>query len=973
MAARQRTSAPRLPAASPEAEGPSTAAQSAGSLRGNAATAELFKEKSAGADEAKEGGELLAGPWAPTVDGGEEETASDVVLIDGPEAGLDPDAVSGDGGESAQSGSEEKDTVQTQEASPSKDAEAVGEARAEEKDGAMAAEAAVEGAEEEGAAEAKDGEEDAASLATESVGTEETSEPAGEEPPADGAAADGAAPGAAGGGAPATPAALGAPAGGGGGASSLSEGIPALSASVGKRDGATSGLLPDLWAAHTGQAPGEHEKANQALMAQAISASEDIKAGLRAEAASMASSLRAGVATRADAISAAANAAQSRAQSAFAAARSQVVASAQAARSSVQASADAAVAQIASAQDGQLSAASAGIDAQLTSVDGVAAELATGLRTDLQARADEARQMGVEYAALCRSEGSSMASGFRGRGSEDIEVKRNNARADAVTQVAGQYAPQLEQAANDAAAEISSALGQVDTIVANTVDPARADLASIRTALTDGITQTAAGAEAQVQQQRGALVQSIDGQEAKAVSQLEGQESRVVDGLGSRGEEAATRLRARGEEAVMQLESAEQNLEAGFDAELVRLQEELGVMDMPRAEDLEPVLAEVMARLEARRTELHADLEAARTQIEGRVNQAADRAIAGLGESAAAAASSAAELAGGVGTALTDGASQGGTQLSTIASDVSSALADQVRTGLSQAADRVGQARDQGGQARGEAVGKVADGVTQLRTTLDEQVAQMRGKASQEAEAAAAKIKKQPWWKKALATVVKVVITVATVAAITALMASGIGIGAALALCFVIGAAGGALSVAADQFIGGEDKGWRDYALGGLIGGLGGLVGGGAAAMTAAKVTPFLQNAVTGFAGSGIDQISDVLLKGESFNLLELLVTGTLNTVFLGAFDKFGKGPLTAWFKKKAFPGPNSWNTFQSQLARISPVALSSTTRSKLYSKVTKLPAKQTKKVIKKITAWIGENLTPDDAPKQEEDAAGSP
>jgi hypothetical protein len=116
-----------------------------------------------------------------------------------------------------------------------------------------------------------------------------------------------------------------------------------------------------------------------------------------------------------------------------------------------------------------------------------------------------------------------------------------------------------------------------------------------------------------------------------------------------------------------------------------------------------------------------------------------------------------------------------------------------------------------------------------------------------------------------------------------------------------------------------------------------------------------------------------VLLKGESFNLLEVLVTGTLNTVFLGAFDKFAKGPLTEWFKKKAFPGPNSWNTFQSQLARISPVALSSTMRSTLYAHVTKLPAKQTKKVIKKITAWIGENLTPDDSPEQTEDSTGSP
>ncbi len=445
-----------------------------------------------------------------------------------------------------------------------------------------------------------------------------------------------------------------------------------------------------------------------------------------------------------------------------------------------------------------------------------------------------------------------------------------------------------------------------------------------------------------------------------ALKKIDETQSSTERALIAQARGAERQIEAAGEEGKKRLDEAREQVLANIEDQRAQVLAEVGGMDLPDPGTLKTHLESLLGRIEGSKQAALGQLAKAGDELNKGIQEFASKEAERLAKGAAKAAEealkSASKVSEGIGKVVTD--FSGG--LDRLIEDVGKGM-DAVKKQAASKADEAIQQFNGGLDQKGQEIKGELDKVNgDLQAKIDQALSEEPSKISEAAEKEAEKI--QPWWKKAISIVASIVVAVVVLVFSVALMLKG----APILLAIV---AGGALAGAVGLFTkdtamwlmgGGQSPFtaayWTNYLAAAIMGGLSGGLG----AVTA-PLGPVLTGIISGLSLAGLDQALDIVLKGESFNLAEFVLTALTASLISGVVKAALPRLDKAWIKSVS-PGPRSWDTFQHQLVRLGIRGLSSTKRAAIYKLVKGVPSKATKDLIQAIR---GEVMQDPDGRKQ--------
>lgn len=618
-------------------------------------------------------------------------------------------------------------------------------------------------------------------------------------------------------------------------------------------------------------------------------------------------------------------------------------------RGQVQGALDAALAQV----DTDVQSVLGGIDQSLqtrlgeigTGFDDAANQVGTLQSNGVQAftdawqqRVDAIRQAGEDRASQALGVASNLGASWQG--GEGIEADRNEARRAAAQEVAERYASEMRAKATQAADELAQGIGQIPEVVRQLVEPVTTTLSEQRVQAEDGLRQAAETARGEARKQAETVKQSLTELRGTLMTELDSQEQGAIDGLQGARDSARSGLVEGGEAIKAQIEGASDQLTQSYAEMMEQARLALTEGDSPLIRDVEAAMTEIQGQIDAVKAEQLAGIDQA---AQGAISDLDGKLEEGL-----------AGLQGALQTQLGSADNAGQAALESI---------QEMSTGFSQGMVDLGTQFDtslgeQSAQAVAGAQQTLVDTQTALTDTqnqwmadldssrdsvigeLDNALGQCQSECRSKAEEAAAQIQEQSWWEKAWDVFASIAGFLASIAvglivfvAIAAFCIATFGAGP-LAL-IAAGAIAGAIAAVAGKFANDAVKSlltwsnqfgsWQEYLQTAIVGAVGGAIF-GAFANSAAQILPKVAAAL---GTSLTDQITDILIFGESWNWAEFLIMGTVTFGLSWALGKsnFLKNLGTS-FQNRVFPPDargNSWNGFQS-FARNTPLLRNLTT-----------------------------------------------
>ena len=745
-----------------------------------------------------------------------------------------------------------------------------------------------------------------------------------------------------------------APARGGGG----------LSGGVGGVETSSEPMVGELWEKWCGYSPEAQRSEVQSIVGDMQGTADSLRGELTAQAGSLEGAVDSYVEQRVTDVWSAFGGLEGELRGAFQGARDTVETNAQAAMESIQQGQTQAIGRIDTAQQNVTQQIDTGFDGQQTALNTLDGEMRTELASGFGAKIDGLRQLGQTMAARARQMGESRAAGYLARGGEDLDLKRNQARAKAARDVAAQCAEQIVERANQAATEMSGGQSNIGELVSAFVTPTRDGIEQQRTQAHGALRQSADQARAQVQTQSESTRQGLDQTRTRAIEKIGNDENAAVDGLRSNAEQVEQNLRGAGEEGKAELVRTANGLADSVDAEVSALQEELDGMDMPNVPEMQEARSQFEADLESRRQVMLGELETARDEVFEGLDRIADEGVGAMQAGARGAMDTLSQTVDQLSTDLSNTATAFNDGVNQVATDVEGSFGTLAEQSVQAATDSINQCRS---NIRTEGA-KLTTDLDQAHSGLEQDLQVMLdklpGSIENEAEKAASKI--QSGWRKVLGTiasiVVGVIIFVVVAAVVLATLPASLGTLAALCIAGAIaGAVAATVGLLTKELVsyGRIVSSARDY----LAAAIAGFVG-GALAPIAGQMSLIGGALFTGLSTGITDQLLDVFLKGQSFNLGEFLTFTAVSAVTFGLMKRFADPGIKSWFKRVALPGGNSWNVFQRQLTRFGPLfrGLTSSQRSQIYKVFTGAAGKTVGGVVKEVQKLLGLYDDPDSA-----------
>ncbi len=543
---------------------------------------------------------------------------------------------------------------------------------------------------------------------------------------------------------------------------------------------------------------------------------------------------------------------------------------------------------------------------------------AAGKAAGDQAVAIAERRAAAYQAAEVPKQGR-LSSFFEG---ENYEQNKHDAKVQAAKDVGKAYQAEFAKKAEETAKAMPQGQAQV----------------------VDGLTQRADAAAQAVDAAKTGALKQIDAREQGDLAnadRVRDQKLAAVDGALAGANEAFASL--------------EQSKSAELDEKAAGQSQEIEQQSQARRDGLAQMLDQAAEQLQSKIDETVAQAEAVELPDNDRLQQSLDSALSKLDEVVQQAdqgiSQGADELRTSLGQshqqfqAASEQTVQGAQQEAQAAGQQAAQTAQGEAQGAQQALQAVGQGAAEGmGQAKTDACKDITDasakldadftkvtgnlGGTLSKSTQDlnkdfqGSLSGIDGEITKKANEAAGKV--QPSWKKWVAVVLTIIISIIVTAAIAALAASGIGLVALIGLSLLIGAAGGVAKMCVEKWASGEDITWKDVGKAAAIGaveGLINLVGAGAGSAVAGKLTTmigkkfgeevlkkfavkagvFLAETVVGTVidtiGSGITDTIGRIWDGKEVSLKTFwdAMTGNVVSNFIG---NFGGGLLAPYFGK---------------------------------------------------------------------------
>lgn len=710
----------------------------------------------------------------------------------------------------------------------------------------------------------------------------------------------------------------------------------------------------ELWSAWTGSSLGEQDAQNAQAVGTIAARGVALNGKVTEHAQSLVVRGEGNLEQLVAQVRAGVEQAQAQVRTGFAAARARIDAAAQATLSQIETSAVGALAAVDAAEATQTAALNAGFDAEQDRLTLVADTAVASMSTAFEGKVGEIRGLGPAAAASARTTAARQSSAYRARGGEGIDGERNVARADAAKAVGESYAKSLTERANQAASEISAGVANIPGMVSGAVDPVATALADQRAQMLDMLAQTAEGARGEIETQRMSAIDMASEAQSSATTQITAQETSALARIGTAGDTIEAGLREASAQGGIALEANAAELRNSIATDITSLQEGFLATDHPLSADVQAAVADAMLVLESRDAEITSTLDQASDALFTQLSERASDGIARLNADAATLCEGVSESAGGAEGALAELAASVADGFAGLGEATGTALADVTTQGLDAARGAVDQTAAALAQNQATIVGELATVKNGVKADLDSGLAKLPGDISVEAEKAADKI--QPLWKKVLATVVSIVVAVVVFVAVAAFVIATFGTGLIVAGIIAGAVAGVAALLAKDATLSlltwsNQFSSPKDYVAAFIMGG----VGGGLGMWTAGFSNLWIGAAVAGFGESVIDQVVDMTLYSEPFNIGELLIGGVVMTLTAGLLGRFVNESLDASFLKRVFPGPNSWNAFQREMVNIPGLrGLTATARATLYAVVKQMSSKTLGDVVKEVESQVG-------------------
>jgi hypothetical protein len=675
-------------------------------------------------------------------------------------------------------------------------------------------------------------------------------------------------------------------------------------------------FLHELFGTYSGRTPTEHAAANEVALTELSTHVDRCKTEIAQRTQQLGQRLDAEIAARVQSLTTAHAAAAQGLRGGLANARGQVESAASSALAQIDSGVTTALSAISSSEASRLSELSTGFEAQSQSLEQTASQTVTSFSAAFDGKVTEIRDLGDTKAGLAIATGDRMAADYRSRGGDGIDGKRNEARAKAATLVAEEYASALRKNAGELADEVAKGSGNIPSIVSEMVDPVTAQLQDQMAQAVAGVGQMAAQARAQVETSGGAARAGVEQGRAAALEQLSAQERSGLIELDQTATTMKANIRAAGEALKSQFKSVESELATRYHDAMTSISEVMTSGELANADEAQVALEtqrdDFGAQRDAQLGELDQAMSAGLAELDVEVANAA----ATLGRVAAEASRQGAEAAAGLAAGLTDTAAQLEAGVAEVSSANDSALGQLVKDSV----DTATKAVENTGKRLREQQEKVTTELTTVREQasgrLDEELAKEAGDIQREAEKAASQV--QPLWRKALAVVAAVVVSVVVFVAVSAFCVATLGTGAVVA-AIIAGALSGGAAVFASDCVMGQLSSPMEYVSAIIIGavtcGLGAKLGIG----QMSRLGQFGAGSGLSFVTSTLDQIFDIALMNESWNWKEWATLGAIGVLTAGVFAKFnppsfGEGVRGALFRSTE---KTTWNNFQGRFSSI--------------------------------------------------------
>lgn len=531
----------------------------------------------------------------------------------------------------------------------------------------------------------------------------------------------------------------------------------------------------------------------------------------------------------------------------------------------------------------------------------------------------EMRAVGVSGAQRARSIAASMAASYRGRGGDGIEGERNRARASAAEQVGNDYAKQIQEMAEKAATEVGGGKGNMPRLVQESLNSLLSSLDQMQTGVGSSFDSQAQEAKNALRENAEKIKQDVIKAKEEAKKKVNDSEAKTKREITARANAAFAEIEKAGAEGKKALLKAKEKGLTYIEEEKTKVFQAVSSMELPDPVKLKEGLDIAYQGIDSSQKSILEEISKGKEEL----NKSLDDTAIKEGERL---------------SSVADQASQQVVQVSSQFEQGLSKMVNDAETSLTKFVGQVGQAMDkvkeEAGKKADEAINQFNTGIEQkgqqikgeldkvkgdLQKKIDEALSQEPSKISEAAEREAQKI--QPWWKKAIAIGISVFVAVVVFVAVAAFCVATLGTGALVA-AIIAGAVAGAVGLFTKDTAmwvmrGGQSPftaaywkdNWKNYVsavvMGGFSGGLGVLT---------APLGAVLTGVISGLSLAGVDQVLDMVLKGESFNLVEFVVTavtaGLLAGVAKSALPKVDKlfKPLTERINLKLWLGIKSLN-----------------------------------------------------------------
>jgi hypothetical protein len=522
-------------------------------------------------------------------------------------------------------------------------------------------------------------------------------------------------------------------------------------------------------------------------------------------------------------------------------------------------------------------------------------EIATKVAAAFEKAAQEARDAGAaagrqavavaerraqQYQARPIPKQGRLSSFFEG---EDYEKNKHGARVQAARDVGKAYQAEFAKKAEEAAQAMPQGQSQVVDGLKQRADAA---MQAVNAAKTGALRQIDArekgdleNADRLKQQKLAAVDGALRGARA-TFARLERSESAKLDRAAAEQRQAIDAQAAERRQGLAQmLDGASARLQQTIDDTIAQAE---GI-ELPDDEKLAASLEEALGKLD----EVIGQADQGITQGADELKTALDQSLAQYqqtGDQTVQAAQQSAQQAGQAAAQTAQGEAQGAERaLQQIGQGSSEAQGKTKTDACKDMTDASGKLDADLTKATGNLGTSLGKSTQDLNQDFGKSLAGIDGEISKKAEEAANKV--QPSWKKWVAVVLTIVISIIVTAAIAALAASGIGLVALIGLSLLIGAAGGVAKMCVEKWASGESITWKDVGKAAAIGaveGLINLVGAGAGSAVAGKLTSTIA------AKFGEEVVKKFAVKAAIF-MAETVVGTVIDTIGSGITDTIGR------------------------------------------------------------------------------------